>query len=268
MSSSLAAAASQPRRCHRRSQPRCATQEDDQDGCESPHHPTWKPACSSSSRYAGPLPSQRSSAPAPSKSGFRVSRRPSTPATSAISSIRRGRKRLLAGAEAARAVAVDDEVDVAYPVERLLGLDAGAGGEGEADEVLEGVLGRFAVHAGHARVPGRERPEHRHRLGAAALADEDPVGVHAQGVGDEVLEGDGGKAVRARRAAPRSRRSWGGGAAAAARPRTRRRRPARCRGWRGRARSGASSCRRRRGRRRRCSCRRGRRRRGSRRPAR
>ena len=36
-----------------------------------------------------------------------------------------------------------------------------------------------------------------------------------------------------------------------------------CREWRGRARSGESSCRRRRGRRRRCSCRRGRRRRGS-----
>ncbi len=110
-----------------------------------------------------------------------------------------GQEASLAGAEAARPVAVDDEVDVAHPVERLLGLDAGAGGEREADEVSEGVLGRLAVHAGHARVAGRERPEHRHRLGAAALADEDPVGVHPQRVGDEVLERDCREAVGARR---------------------------------------------------------------------
>ena len=99
-----------------------------------------------------------------------------------------GQEAPFAAREAAWAVAVDDEVDVAHPVERLLGLDPSAGGEGEADEVPEGVLGGLAVHARHARVSGRERPEHRHRLGAAALADEDPVGVHAQRVGDEVLE--------------------------------------------------------------------------------
>src|ERR671936_1051416 len=43
--------------------------------------------------------------------------------------------------EAAWPVAVDDEVDLAEPVECLLGLDAGARGEREADEVAEGVFG-------------------------------------------------------------------------------------------------------------------------------
>ena len=37
---------------------------------------------------------------------------------------------------------------------------------------------------------GRERPEQRHRFRAAALADDDPVGVHPQRVGDEVFERD------------------------------------------------------------------------------
>ena len=45
---------------------------------------------------------------------------------------------------------------------------------------------------------GRERPEHRHRLGAAALTDDDPVRVHPQRVRDEVLELIGGEAVDAR----------------------------------------------------------------------
>jgi hypothetical protein len=60
------------------------------------------------------------------------------------------------------------------------------------------VLGRLAVHARHPGVPGGERPEHGHRLRAAALADEDAVGVHSQGVGDDVLERDGRKPVVAR----------------------------------------------------------------------
>jgi hypothetical protein len=41
----------------------------------------------------------------------------------------------------AGAVAVDDQVDLAQPVECLLGVDLVAGGEGEADEVAECVLG-------------------------------------------------------------------------------------------------------------------------------
>ena len=82
---------------------------------------------------------------------------------------------------------MDDDVDLAQPVECLFGLDLGAGCEGEADEVAEGVVGGFAVHGGHAGVAGGEGPEHRHRLWAAALADQDAVGVHPQRVGDERL---------------------------------------------------------------------------------
>jgi len=81
----------------------------------------------------------------------------------------------------------------------LFCFDAGAAGEGEPDEVAQGVLGGFAVDAGHAGVAGGESPEHRHRFRAAALADEDAVGVHAQRVGDEVFERDGGKPVGAGR---------------------------------------------------------------------
>src|SRR5207249_147764 len=106
-----------------------------------------------------------------------------------------GEEAALAGLVAAGAVAVDDDVDLAQPVERFGGLDAVPGGEREADEVGEGVLGGFAVDAGHASVAGGERPEHGHGLGAAAFADDDAVGVHPQGVGDEVFERDGGEAV-------------------------------------------------------------------------
>ena len=62
--------------------------------------------------------------------------------------------------------------------------------------------------AGAVRVDGRQRPvvarvhrlEHVERLGAAALADDDPVGPHAQGVADEVADRDRALALDVRRA--------------------------------------------------------------------
>src|SRR5581483_9820231 len=110
----------------------------------------------------------------------------------------------LAGEEALFAVlvgggagAVDDDVDLAQPVECLFGGDVGAGGEGEAGEVAQAVVGCFAVDAGHAGVAGGEGPEHRHRFRAAALADEDAARVKPERAGDELLEADAGEAVEA-----------------------------------------------------------------------
>src|SRR3954464_6207678 len=93
----------------------------------------------------------------------------------------------LAGEEALFAVlvgrgtcAVNDDVDLAQPIERLLGADVRASGEGEASEVAQRVVGCFAVDAGHAGVAGGERPEHGHRFGAAAFADDDPAGIEPE----------------------------------------------------------------------------------------
>src|SRR5579884_151991 len=110
----------------------------------------------------------------------------------------------LAGKEALFAVlvgrwagAVDDDVDLAQPVERLFGGDLRAGGECEAGEVAQAVVGCFAVDAGHTGVAGGEGPKHRHRFGAAALADDDPARVEPERAGDELLEADAGEAVEA-----------------------------------------------------------------------
>src|SRR6266849_5448598 len=77
----------------------------------------------------------------------------------------------------ARSSAVNHDVDLAQPVKCLLGGDVCAGGEGEAREVAESVVGAFAVDAGHAGVSSRERPEHRHRFRATAFADKDATRV-------------------------------------------------------------------------------------------
>ena len=65
---------------------------------------------------------------------------------------------------------------------------------GHADHHLEpaervaGVVGMDGRHA--AVVAGVHGLEHVERLGPAALADDDPVGPHAQGVADQVAGGD------------------------------------------------------------------------------
>ena len=51
----------------------------------------------------------------------------------------------------------------------------------------QGVARRVGVQRGHrALVAGVHGLEHVQRLGAAALADDDPFGPHTQGVADQV----------------------------------------------------------------------------------
>src|SRR5581483_8442150 len=108
-----------------------------------------------------------------------------------------GEEPLLAVLVRGRAGTVDDDVDFAQPVERLLGGDVCPGGEGEAGEVAQAVVGGFAVDAGHAGVAGREGPEHRHRFRAAALADDDPARIEPKRTRHELVEADAGKPIGA-----------------------------------------------------------------------
>src|SRR5690348_17840495 len=91
-----------------------------------------------------------------------------------------GKESLLAVLVRRRPRAVNDDVDLAQPIERLLGGDVRAGGEGEASEVAQPVVGCFPVDAGHAGMAGGERPEHRHRFRAAAFADDDSAGIEPE----------------------------------------------------------------------------------------
>ena len=94
---------------------------------------------------------------------------------------------------------------------------------GHADHRLEprqGVARRVGVDGGHrAVVAGVHGLEHVERLGAAALADDDPVGPHAQGVAHQVAGVICALALDVRRAgSPAGPRAPAG---AAARPRPR-----------------------------------------------
>ena len=97
----------------------------------------------------------------------------------------------------------EGEVDVAHEHHRL--------------EPAEGLDRPVGVARGQrALVPGVHRLQHVERLAGADLADDDAIGPHAQGVADEVADGDlaralgvGGRASsrpRARRAAAARRR--------------------------------------------------------------
>ena len=85
---------------------------------------------------------------------------------------------------------------------------------------LRASRGRVGVDGGHrALVAGVHGLDHVEGLGAAALADDDPVGPHTQGVLDQVGRRDGAPALDVRRAgSPAGRR---GPAGAGARPRPR-----------------------------------------------
>ena len=68
-------------------------------------------------------------------------------------------------------------------------------------DAVEAVTGRVRVHRGERPVVARvHRLEHVERLGAAHLADDDPVGAHAQRVAHEVADRDVALALDVRRA--------------------------------------------------------------------
>ena len=71
-----------------------------------------------------------------------------------------------------------------------------------------------------ALVTGVHRLEHVERLGAANLADDDPVGAHAQRVADELADPDLALALDVRRAATRAGPRAPAGAGARPRPRS------------------------------------------------
>ena len=98
--------------------------------------------------------------------------------------------------------------------------DLEAGHQHQRLEPVEGVAWRVRMNRRQrALVTGVHRLEHVERLGSANLADDDPVGPHAEGVADELADADLAFALDVRAAATR-----GGSrapAAAAARPRPR-----------------------------------------------
>ena len=104
--------------------------------------------------------------------------------------------------------AVDEARDLHEHVECARGLLADraqrqvdAGGEHEGLEAGERVARRVRVdRRQRALVAGVHRLEHVQRLGAADLADDDPVGAHAQGVPDELADADLALALDVRRA--------------------------------------------------------------------
>ena len=83
-----------------------------------------------------------------------------------------------------------------------IGLDRqlDAGHQHEHLEPVQRVARRVGVDRGQrAVVAGVHRLEHVERLGAADLADDDPVGPHAEGVADEVADPDLALALDVRR---------------------------------------------------------------------
>ena len=78
-----------------------------------------------------------------------------------------------------------------------------------------GVAGRE-----RAVLAGRHRLEHVERLAGAALADDDPVGAHVQGVAQQVADRDLALALEVRRARLERDDVRPGGAAARRRPRS------------------------------------------------
>ena len=72
--------------------------------------------------------------------------------------------------------------------------------EAEGLQAHQGVLGGVRVDGGErAVVAGRHRLEHVEGLAAADLTDDDAVGAHAQGVADQVADGDLALALDVRR---------------------------------------------------------------------
>ncbi len=66
-----------------------------------------------------------------------------------------------------------------------------AGHEDHRLEAADGVARGVGVHRGHrAFVAGVHGLEHVQRLGGTTLADDDPIGSHAQGVLDQLADGD------------------------------------------------------------------------------
>ena len=63
-----------------------------------------------------------------------------------------------------------------------------AGEQRERRELAQRLARRVGVHRGHAGRAAVEREQHVERLGAADLADDDPVGSHAQALAHEVAQ--------------------------------------------------------------------------------
>ena len=102
---------------------------------------------------------------------------------------------------ALQAVGLDDQVDgrgdlLPHRLDRQLE----AGHHDHRFEPGQGVARRVGVQRGHrAVVAGVHGLEHVERLGAAALADDDPFGPHTQGVRDQVAACDRALAFDVRR---------------------------------------------------------------------
>jgi hypothetical protein len=88
-----------------------------------------------------------------------------------------------------RALQVDDRADAAGD-EAADDVEAGAGGgQGHGFEARRDLFGAAGVEGGHEPVvPGVGRLEHVEDLGAADLADDDPIGTHPERVADQLAE--------------------------------------------------------------------------------
>ena len=115
----------------------------------------------------------------------------------------RGDDRDLGDAAAAVGVAVDlhDHVDRAVDlVAQRLERDLQVAHRGERLEPVDRVVGRVGVDRDQRALVARvERLEHVERLAAADLADDDPVGAHAQRVAHQVADRDLAAALDVRR---------------------------------------------------------------------